>query len=86
VRTNTATALGGFGRDAAAAVTELVLCAADAIKDVRTAALVALERIDGDWPQSVAAKKAVPKLGKLHESDDAEIRNAAERVSKKINP
>ena len=86
VRGNAATALGRFGKEAASAVTALVRCAADAIKDVRTAALAALERIDADWPQSTATKKAVSALEKLREGNDAEVRNAAGWLLKKINP
>jgi HEAT repeat protein len=86
VRTNAAAALGRFDGAAAGAITALVVCAADAVKDVRTAALAALERIDRDWPQSPAAKKAVPRLDKLRGSDDAEVRNAAAWLLKKINP
>jgi HEAT repeat protein len=86
VRTNAAAALGRFGKDAAAAVTALVLCAADAVKDVRAAALVALGRIDEDWPRSAVAKKAVPQMERLRESDDAEVKNAAGSLLKKINP
>lgn len=86
VRANATKALGLFGKDAGAAVTALVLRAADPDRDVRGAARDALGQIDRDWPQSVAAKKAVARLESLGKSKDADVRKASELLLMEINP
>jgi HEAT repeat protein len=80
IRLAAAEALGRFGGDAVKAVPSLLPLLLDENGKTCGAALEALDRIDGKWPQSEAAKKLLPDLVKRLDHANADLRREAVRA------
>jgi len=78
VRQAAIASLGRIGDPAA--IRPLVVTLVDADNNVRNAATAALQCINSNWPQTEAARQAVPELRAARDSSDQTIRYAALQV------